>query len=216
MFIKKENKILFKYFILVFSISALMINWQKISWMFNYKEISGMASDFFQKEISVDNEKISISLTDVRADRFEFSEKNNQIEIPKISISVPLVFPRESEKTNLERFLDKGAILFPESSLPGSAGETIVLGHSAPPGWPKIKHDWIFTRISELNKGDKIIIYYNHRKYGYTVFDKFILDKGQKVPNSLKNSQNALVLLSCWPPGKNYKRMAIRATLDKF
>ena len=48
---KKDNKILVKYFVLVFLISALIINWQEVSWIFNYKAIFGLVSGVFESKI---------------------------------------------------------------------------------------------------------------------------------------------------------------------
>ena len=107
--------------------------------------------------------------------------------------------------------LNRGAVYFPNSVLPGDMGQTIILGHSAPPGWPKIKHDWIFTRLSELVEGDEIFVYFNHRKYTYHVSGKIFLDRGEELPESLTNSENMLILISCWPPGKDLRRIAVEA-----
>ena len=51
MLMKKENKALLKYFVFIFFISALIINWNDISWLFNYKAIAGIVSSQFQSKI---------------------------------------------------------------------------------------------------------------------------------------------------------------------
>ena len=103
---------------------------------------------------------------------------------------------------------------YPGSTLPGIKGQTIILGHSAPLGWPKIRYDWVFTNLAHLDKGDKIFVYFNHKKYTYSVKGKLFLNRGEDLPSRLlTNSENMLVLISCWPPGKDFKRIAVNAEI---
>jgi LPXTG-site transpeptidase (sortase) family protein len=191
---KRENKTLFKYFIFLFLVSALVINWQEISWLFNYKVVLGFVSDVFESK--------SIAQT---------SDRENTLEIPKIGISVPLIVSPEASQKDLEILLDEGAVYYPGSALPGQAGETVILGHSAPPQWPQIKHDWIFSRLDELTRGDEIGVYFNGQKFTFRVSGKFFLDRGEELPQTLTKVKNVLLLISCWPPGKDIKRIAVTA-----
>lgn len=209
---KKENKILFKYFILIFLASALIINWNEISWIFNYKAIAGIVSNQFESKIIAKTDDISKKegLSPIFKE-FEETEKENGLEIPKIGISVPLVFAESQNEKDVGNALNGGAVHFPDSVLPGEAGQTIILGHSAPLGWPKIKYDWVFSRINELTEGDEILVYFDHRKYVFSVTGKFFLDRGEEVPELLTKNKNVLTLISCWPPGKDIKRIAVEA-----
>lgn len=143
-----------------------------------------------------------------------FSEKPDSIFIPKINIEAPLVFLAEQD-TDFVKALDRGVVHYFESGLPGEPGETIFLGHSAPVGWPKIRYDWVFSDLNKLESQDEIHIFYQGCKYIYKVFATYFVDRGTKLPDDLTNSENVLVLVSCWPPGKNIQRIAIRAALDK-
>ena len=201
-----------KYFILIFLVSTLILNWSDVSWLFNYKAVFGLASDFLESKIIAKTSEIfgKKELSALPKD-FESADKENSLEIPKLLILAPLVFPESETKKNISYALNRGVVYFPFSALPGEAGETVILGHSAPPNWPKIRYDGIFTRISELNAGDEIFVYFNHRKYAYYVSQKFFLDRGEEVPKLLTNSDNVLVLISCWPPGKDQRRIAVVA-----
>jgi len=109
-------------------------------------------------------------------------------------------------------------LLYPDFSKPGEEGQTIILGHSAPPGWPDINYDNIFSNLGELEKGDKIFVYYNHKKYTFEVFDKkiFYPSEEDKFLYPDRQDDSLLILLTCWPPGKDFKRLAIFARpLDK-
>jgi len=136
----------------------------------------------------------------------------NKIEIPNIEVSAPIVLAKNEKEVANQ--LKKGVVLFPGSAFPGEKGATIILGHSAPPHWPKIMYDWVFTKLQNLKEGDEIFVYFNGKKYKYKVKEKVILKKGQEIPWE-DDSENSLVLISCWPPGKDIKRMGVKANLDK-
>ena len=218
-FIKKENRILIKYFLLIFIISVFLINWENLSWVFNYRALSGMVSELFEKNISlgafeqkeIDKENKNEEKKEISLKNFELTEKQNSIEIPKINLIAPLIFPEKNDKKTIAFLLNQGAVFFPDSVLPGRNGRTLILGHSAPPAWPKIKYDWIFTRLNELKEEDEIFVYFEKKKYTYLVKNKIFLDRGEELPHDLTNSENMLILISCWPPGKDLRRIAILA-----
>lgn len=141
-----------------------------------------------------------------------FGDEPNSIFIPKIEVKAPLVFVDEKEGIDYIDALNNGVVHYPGSSLPNQKGISIFLGHSAPPGWPKIRYDWVFSRLNDLEQGDKIYIFYNQCKFEYTVEQKAVVKKGEELPSDLTDSENsALVLVSCWPPGKNLWRLAVKA-----
>lgn len=203
--IAKEIKGLIKPFIFIFIISFLIINWSDVSWFFNYH----FWSDAFYS-VGQNEEKDMIKIDS----KGEYSDKQNGIEIPKLEVSAPLIIGNTAEKDVLENNLKNGVVYFPGSALPGENGQTVILGHSAPANWPKIRYDWVFSNISELEEGDEINIYYNNQKYSYSVKGKTIIERGEDVPSPLTNSDNMLLLVSCWPPGKDSQRIAVEAQLN--
>lgn len=206
-FSKEGAKKLIRPFILLFLINFLIINWNDISWMFNYRVISGAVSKFL---VVLANEKNFVN----ESNKENYSPKENVLEIPKIGITAPLIIIEGSNK-EFDKELDRGVVLFPDSAIPGETGQTIILGHSAPSNWPKINYDGIFSNITDLEEKDEIILYFDHQKYIYSVKQKIFLAKGEEISNNLNNSENILLLISCWPPGKNIQRIVIESTLIK-
>jgi len=201
---KEDIKRLYKAFLFIFLISFLIINWNDISWIFNYRVISQTISNFFQKDSPIES-KMPETI------EFEYSEQENSLEIPKIEVSAPLIFVEDIDK--VYKTLDRGVVHYPGSVLPGENGQTIILGHSAPPNWPDINYDNVFSRLNELEKGDEIFVYFEHQRFNYSVTNKFFLERGEEVPEYLTNSDNMLILISCWPPGKDIRRIALEASL---
>lgn len=221
----KNAKKILKIAIAIYVASFLILNWADISWIFNYRQMSGLIDDFFNPYPSIDavamkpyfypnHSERNVSET-IKNIKTNYTAKQNILEIPKISIEAPIIFSTSTDKASLERDLNSGVIYYPGSVYPGKAGQIVILGHSAPPNWPKARYDWIFTDINKLEAGDKILINLNNLQYSYIVKQKKIIERGADVPNNGTSSDsNTLTLISCWPPGKDYQRIAITAELD--
>ncbi len=211
-------------FLIIYSFSFFIINWNDVSWLFNYKEVNGLISDFFNPYPSVDASSMksyfypnhssqNFSAPQIRV-KTAYTEKTSALEIPKIGITAPIVFSVSAEKSEIQKALDNGVVYYPGSVYPGQAGQIVILGHSAPPGWPKIKYEWVFSDLENLASGDVIFIDLNNQQYTYLVKQKTIIQRGREIPaeNSTGNN-NTLLLISCWPPGKDYQRIIVIAEL---
>jgi len=210
---KEDFKHLYKSFILIFLIAFLIINWNSASYVLNYFNYRVISDILFPTPVN-DNpgENNQPEKQPDPVSNFDYSEKENSVEIPKIGVSAPLNFVEDIEIVH--ETLDIGPVHYPDSVLPGEKGQTIVLGHSAPPNWPDIKYDNVFSNINDLVEGDDVFIYFDHKEYVYSIDTKVFLDIGQDIPESdLTNSENMLILVSCWPPGKNIKRIAVEGSL---
>ncbi|KKP31522.1 MAG: hypothetical protein A2312_01985 [Candidatus Staskawiczbacteria bacterium RIFOXYB2_FULL_32_9] len=228
---KTDFKKTAKIFVFLYLIGYMIFNWQDISWIFNYNAIGGLTYDFLNpysgKDVLADyykndvlptptiveptaninvNVKEKIVVLNVKS---EYSEKENILEIPAISLQTEIVFPQTKDVNALYKYLDSGVIYYPDSVLPTAVGEITILGHSAPPGWPNIKHDTVFSNLDKLNIGDEIYLNLNNKKYIYTIKDKKIINKGQEIEKSLTNETNVIMLVSCYPPGKDFKRIVV-------
>lgn len=202
----------FGRFLSIFIFSSLIVvmflNWSTIQGIFNYKSIYG---DLFASQKNDPAIKIpDVALSEPEEEE-KFVDKPDSLEIPKIEIVAPLVFIDTDEKNAFDEALKNGVVHYYKSALPGEAGNTIILGHSAPSGWPKRYYEWVFSRLNELAEGDEIFAYYENREYIYKVTNKYFLKPGEDVPNSnLTNSERVISLISCWPPGQNIKRIVVQ------
>jgi sortase A len=223
---RKQAKKILKTAVLIYLASFLIINWNDVSWIFNYQEVSGLVSDFFNPYPSIDaatmdayfypNHSQAVTASQpIKNVEASYTDKQSTLEIPKISLSVPIVFATSTDKTSLAKDLDLGVTYYPGSVYPGQAGQIVILGHSAPPGWPTIKHDWVFTNLDKLKSGDTILIDLNNKQYTYIVQQETIIKRGADIPTAtLTGNNNVLTLISCWPPGKDYQRITVQAELQ--
>ena len=138
----------------------------------------------------------------------------DSVTIPKIGISVPIVTGQTQDVNALHTLLDSGVVLYPGSAAFGTDGQTVLLGHSAPAGWPNIKYDWVFTKLNQLVPGDLVVINYRNQIYYYSVKGTKVIAAGGNLPDNAM-AGNSLVLVSCWPPGKDYKHIAVETILNQ-
>jgi LPXTG-site transpeptidase (sortase) family protein len=197
----EKSKNIWKFLIIIFILNVIVLNWSDIYWLFNPKVAPKGIQTLISQEEKIEEEIL-------------FYNEEDSIKISKIQITAPIVFSNPVTDKDFDNALKVGVVHFPESDLPGEKGTTIILGHSAPPGWPKIDYEWVFSDLEKLEKGDSIDIYYKNRLYQYIVEEKVILEIGDDVP-SYNSNESELVLLSCWPPGKNLKRIGVRGVLTK-
>lgn len=212
--IPKEKLTLLKFFLLFFLIFFVIINWNKISWVFNYKAINLTFSNWLLKEKQPISSQIPV-LTPSPSFSFPFSEKENSIEIPSIEISAPVFLAKSTDEKKILEFLDRGVVMFEDYALPSKEGTTVILGHSAMHDWPKSNPAWVFTYLRDVKEGDEIIINFEHKKYTYYVTRKFVLKEGENL--SKIEGENVLFLITCWPPGRlSFKqRLVVEAKLKK-
>lgn len=220
-------KKIFKVAVFLYVASFLVLNWNDISWVFNYRTVSGLVSDFFNPYPSIDASSMSAYFypnnSNARAMEslpakevpFSFTEKQSAIEIPKIAVTAPIIFSASANTSSIMKDLNSGVVYYPGSVYPEQQGQIIILGHSAPVGWPKVRYDWVFSDLEKLEIGDIILIDLNNKQYTYIVKQKNIIKRGADVPapDGIENS-NTLTLISCWPPGKDYQRIAVQAELQ--
>lgn len=206
---------------LVLSLGVLLwLNRSTIQEIFSYQTVYEEAWKDL-REIFAKEENPTVPMPEVRLVPKDTAEPGGAtpttayaIYIPKIGVTAPLLFAEQREESYLQELLKQGVVAYPTSAAPGQDGASIILGHSAPAGWPKIRYDWIFSRLNELQKGDIVYLKAGETAYPYTVTKKFILNRGEEIPiERVSDASSVAILLSCWPPGVDYKRIAVQAEL---
>lgn len=133
----------------------------------------------------------------------------SQIRIPKLKVSAPIIFSESSDEAVIQKYLTKGVVHYPGTAEPGEVGNSFITGHSSNFWWIKGKYNYIFVNLDKLKAGDQAIIYHNGNKYVYEVASKVVV-----VPTDvsvLKQTDTPILsLMTCTPPGTNWKRLVVR------
>ena len=137
------------------------------------------------------------------------------LDIPKIGVHVPIAFPNDSDTDAVLESMERGVSLYPGSSLPGSAGRSVLLGHSSRASWYNGEYATVFSLLEKLNTLDEFYIEGpNGVKYTYIVFSKQFLSPDEA--NAILAGPSApgeVDLVTCWPIGSASERTLIRAKL---
>lgn len=99
------------------------------------------------------------------------------------------------------------------STPPGEKGNLYLFSHSTDAPWNIIRFNAIFYLLRELESGDRVIVFYQDKRYDYIVFDKVIAQPGDVSYLTNKYDAPVLTLQTCDPPGTLLNRLVVRAKL---
>lgn len=124
---------------------------------------------------------------------------------------IPNVDP--TNEKDYTQALAKGVAHAAGTSLPGQKGNIYLFSHSTDAPWNIIRFNAIFYLLRELESGDKVVMFYNNKRYDYIVFDKHIVDPNDVSYLTNQYNESILTLQTCDPPGTLFKRLIVRAKL---
>lgn len=125
-----------------------------------------------------------------------------QLSVSKLNIKEEAVFVDSND-------LSLGLAQLPGSALPGEKGNLFISGHSALnrfiPGQRAI-----FAKLTDLKKGDEILVEAANSKFKYRVVEIKVVDPSDlSVIPAPDEVGRYISLMTCVPPGLNYKRLIV-------
>jgi LPXTG-site transpeptidase (sortase) family protein len=141
--------------------------------------------------------------------RGEVVPSGSHLKIPKLKINAPIQFPETNDEAVIQKYLTKGVVHYDGTAEPGEVGNSFITGHSSNFWWIDGKYNYIFVNLDKLKVGDQAIIYHNGNKYVYEVRSRVTV-----VPTDvsvLKQTETPILsLMTCTPPGTNWKRLVVK------
>ncbi len=142
---------------------------------------------------------------------------NAVLTIGKIGVSAPIVFGVSDKTKDIYGNLPRGVVHYSLSPKPGEKGVSIILGHSSDYPWKKNAYGSAFALLGKLAPGDRLQVQYdNGTVLTFEVKQSLIFapfSDDSRLKKIEGGTDSSLVLVSCWPVGTAYKRIAIEATL---
>lgn len=141
-----------------------------------------------------------------------------EVFIPKINVVVPMIFSQNSDEDSIQKDLEKGSILYPNTAIPGQKGNAIVTAHSSNYAWATGEYNSIFKNLGDMNIGDTIVFRFiqkngQERDYTYVVNERFVTSPDDA--RIFEETDDATVtLVTCWPIHTSWKRLILKATLQ--
>lgn len=139
-------------------------------------------------------------------------DPNFSIIVEKIGADAPIVANVDaSNKAVYEAALKKGVAHALGTSLPGKPGVTYLFAHSTDTIFNVPRYNAIFYLLDDMKEGDKIIVFFNGRRFDYRVTETKITEASDVSFFTMQTSEQILVLQTCYPPGTTWKRFLVIA-----
>lgn len=136
--------------------------------------------------------------------------QQNVLIIPKISVNAPIIEEPSYVESKIQKALENGVVHYGATPMPGQAGNSVIVGHSANDAWEPGNYKFVFVLLDKLVVGDKFAINYNAKRYVYEVTQVYIV-----LPSDVSvlapTPDPTLTIITCTPAGTNLKRLIIKA-----
>lgn len=134
--------------------------------------------------------------------------------VPKVGINAAVaanVSP--SDPDEYMKVLAKGVAHASTSFTPDQDGTTYLFSHSTNYEWFVTDLNAVFYLLKNLEKGDKIIVFYEGKQYTYTLRTTRVVAPDNTQYLVPKHGKKQLILQTCWPPGSTTERLLLFADL---
>ncbi len=139
-------------------------------------------------------------------------DPNFSIIVEKIGADAPIIPNVDaSNKSLYNAALKKGVAHALGTSFPGQPGVSYLFAHSTDTIFNVPRYNAVFYLLEQLTAGDKVIIFFNGRRYDYLVYETKITEATDVSYFTLKTEEEILVLQTCYPPGTTWKRLLVIA-----
>lgn len=132
--------------------------------------------------------------------------------IPKISVSVPIVFNTSPDYDSQMAAMEKGVAYFGipgANSKPGQVGNTVISGHSSNDFIDAGNYKFVFALLERMKKGDIFYIHYKGTRYTYTVSNTKVVSPTNVQSLIYPTSKPEVTLITCTPLGTALNRLLV-------
>lgn len=141
-----------------------------------------------------------------------------ELVIDSIGVRAPIVFNIPANNKLIFNNLQNGVVHYSTTVKPGEGkAVSVILGHSSAYPWYRGNYGSVFALLGKLNPGDKFYVQYEDgRLFIFNVKRSFIfnpLNSEEELGPLEQNTYSSVVLISCYPVGTAYRRIAIEAEL---
>jgi len=136
--------------------------------------------------------------------------------IPKIGANSSIVANVDPyDSAVYQQALTKGVAHAKGTVLPGDQGAAFLFSHSSTDLLTASKYNSVFYLLSKLENGDPITIYRDRQAIPFVVTEKKIVKPNEVAFLTGTTPNPTLTLMTCWPPGTDFERLLVFATLSR-
>jgi sortase A len=145
------------------------------------------------------------------------TNKNKKVDVPSYFISIPKINIRDAIVSTVDTDLAKHLVNYQGTDIPGRNGNAVIFGHSTLPQLFNGKdYKTIFANVYKLKNGDTIYATLNNVSYTYRIFKTIVVDSSDSSAFIQDYDNSYLTLVTCTPPGTIWKRLIVKARLEKI
>jgi LPXTG-site transpeptidase (sortase) family protein len=154
---------------------------------------------------------LSYGVEDEENETMEFTSKDFAIIIPKIGAKADVISDvNPFDATEYNEALAKG-IAHAKGTSPGNRGNSFLFAHSAQNFYEASRKNVHFYLLSHLSNGDDIYVAYKGNIIHYQVIEVSIVERTNLEYLTEYREYDTLTLMTCWPPGTDWKRVMVVA-----
>lgn len=132
--------------------------------------------------------------------------------VEKIGANAPVIANvNAADKEIYNAALKRGVAHALGTAFPGHPGVTYLFAHSTDTIFNVPRYNAIFYLLNDLVPGDSVVVFFDNKRYNYTVAEKKITEPQDVGFFTLKTEEQILVLQTCYPPGTTWKRLLVVA-----
>jgi len=141
----------------------------------------------------------------------------NKPYVPFFTISIPKLKIQKATVSTTSTDLSKHLVNYPGTAVPAQKGNSVIFGHSTLPQlFNPSDYKTIFATAYLLKVGDTVEANVNGVTYNYKIFNISVVEPDDTSIFTQNLSDSYLTLVTCTPPGTTWKRLIIKAKLEKI
>ncbi|MDP3685545.1 MAG: class D sortase [bacterium] len=145
-------------------------------------------------------------------------DQDAELTIERLGIRVPIVWSASTEEDVLQHDLERGAIHYPGTAIPGSVGNAFIAAHSSDYPWKPGQYKRVFAQLGALKVGDDDIVVTYRDRGGTTRRFRFRVAETAVVRDDdermfAQGDAPELTLVTCWPLGTSWRRLMVKTVL---
>lgn len=182
--LKRKNKIIIIICLIIMVISIFIGLYPSLS-----KKEKEVKEDKLVQEFIDKNDDVKTTTKSEEEKQEKHIEENYLmvVEIPKINLRKGIYNINSKNNT-----VNKNIQIMKESDMPNKdKGMLVLAGHN---GNSRVSY---FDRLNELNKEDKVYIYYANNKYTYEISNMYEAEKNGTITVKKEREKTVIVLISC-------------------
>ncbi|PIR79999.1 MAG: hypothetical protein COU25_02520 [Candidatus Levybacteria bacterium CG10_big_fil_rev_8_21_14_0_10_35_13] len=143
-------------------------------------------------------------------------QKNERPKTEFYKISIPSLDIENALVSSIDTNVAKHLVNYGGTAIPPDKGNAVVFGHSSLPQlYNRNDYKTIFAKLYKLVPGDKITVTVGNKTYKYVVEKITIVDPNNTSVLEQDYGDSFLTLVTCTPPGTIWKRLVVKARMEK-